>query len=99
MALLATGDFERGWTEYEWRWESEFFVKPNVTKPRWDGSPLEGRTLVITAEQGLGDTFQFVRYAPLAQKSGGRVIVVCQPALTRILASCPGIDQIVGQGS
>ncbi len=93
---LLTEDFERGWPEYEWRWQAGC-VPRAFPQPRWDGSPLEGRTILLHAEQGLGDTLQFVRYARLVHERGGTVIVECQPALVRLLASCPGIDRVVAR--
>jgi tetratricopeptide (TPR) repeat protein len=64
LALLKAGDYSRGWSEYEWRWrrgQEKHRLHPG---PRWDGSALAGRTVLIWAEQGLGDALQFVRYAP-----------------------------------
>src|SRR3954452_18313337 len=65
--------------------------------PRWDGSPLEGRSILLTAEQGLGDTIQFIRYAPLVQQRGGKVLFACQKALVPLLRRCAGIDRIVAR--
>ncbi len=85
MAWLALGDYRRGWSEWEHRLECEGFV-PRVTEgPRWNGEPLAGRTLLVHAEQGLGDTLQFVRYVPLLEQFGGRVLLVVQPALVPLL--------------
>ena len=99
LVWLLTGDFERGWPAYEWRWRcTRTGPAPAYGEPRWDGSPLAGRTLLLHAEQGLGDTLHFVRYAALVQGRGGRVVLQCQPPLKRILASCPGIDRLIAQG-
>jgi Tetratricopeptide repeat len=93
---LLHGDFAQGWPEYEWRWQCKRFNKlPTLSQPLWDGAPLSGRTLLVQGEQGLGDTLQFVRYLPLVQKSGGKVVMRCQPLLRRLLQSCAGIDQVV----
>jgi tetratricopeptide (TPR) repeat protein len=97
LLWLLLGDFEQGWPEYEWRWYCQGVAKPSFQQPLWDGSPLEGQTILLHAEQGLGDTLQFVRYAPLVQQRGGRVLVQCQPVLRSLLESCPGIDRLVGQ--
>jgi tetratricopeptide (TPR) repeat protein len=94
--LLLYGDYERGWVEFESRWRSTEFDR-QMTRPLWDGSPLEGRTILLVAEQGLGDTLHFVRYAPLVKARGGKVIVACQKPLLPLLESCPGIDQLVAQ--
>lgn len=99
LIWLLTGDFERGWPAYEWRWRcARTGPTPTYREPRWDGSPLDGRTILLHAEQGLGDTLHFVRYAALVKARGGSVILQCQPPLKCILASCAGIDQLVGQG-
>jgi tetratricopeptide (TPR) repeat protein len=85
LALLAQGDYERGWSEFAWRLECEGFGKRQFSQPQWDGSPLAGRTLLAHAEQGLGDTLQFIRYAPLVEESGGRVLLEVQAALLPLL--------------
>jgi Flp pilus assembly protein TadD len=98
LGWLIAGDFERGWPEFEWRWRSRGFQERRLPRPRWDGSSPAGRTILLYAEQGFGDTFQFVRYAPLLKERGARVIVECQEPLVRILRGCPGIDRIVPRG-
>ena len=67
-------------------------------QPRWDGCPLAGKTILLHAEAGLGDTIHFVRYAPLVKRLGGTVVVESQKPLLRLLKTCPGIDRLVGQG-
>jgi Tfp pilus assembly protein PilF len=99
LAWLTMGHLERGWPGYEWRWKcKEFGALPPFQAPLWDGSPLDGRTIVVHAEQGLGDTLQFIRYLPLVQQRGGRVILLCQPALTRLVARCRGIERLLAHG-
>jgi hypothetical protein len=71
---------------------------PQFPTPPWDGSPLDGRTILVHAEQGLGDTMQFLRYVPLVRRRGGRVILVCQPPLMRLLSRVPGIERLVAWG-
>jgi tetratricopeptide (TPR) repeat protein len=95
VALLQEGDFERGWPEYEWRWLCQPFTPRSFTQPLWDGSPLGGKTILIHAEQGLGDTIQFVRYASLVKQRGGRVVLACPEPLIPLLRSCKGIDQLL----
>ncbi len=68
-------------------------------QPRWDGSDLAGRAILLYAEQGLGDTLQFIRYAPLVRERGGKVIVECQPQLAELLRGAAGVDQVIAQGS
>ena len=99
MMWLLLGKFEQGWAEYEWRWRCSDFVIPNFPQPLWDGAALQGRTILLRAEQGLGDTLQFIRYAPLVKARGGTVLTVCPEALVRVLHGCPGIDQLIAMGS
>jgi tetratricopeptide (TPR) repeat protein len=96
---LQHGDFARGWPEYEWRWAIHGVTRRTFREPLWDGSPLRGRTILLYAEQALGDAIQFIRYAPLVKERGGTVVVECQPALAPLLAGCPGIDRLVPRGS
>jgi tetratricopeptide (TPR) repeat protein len=100
LTLLSAGDFTRGLREHEWRSqipEFPIWVKPE--QPLWDGTPLAGRTLLIHAEQGLGDTIQFVRYASLIASLGlaarSRIILQVQPQLVALLGQVPGVDRII----
>jgi predicted O-linked N-acetylglucosamine transferase (SPINDLY family) len=95
--LLLLGDLAQGWAEQEWRWRCKNTLSPNLAIPPWDGAPLAGRTILLWSEQGLGDTLQFIRYAPQVKDRGGRVVVACQPGLTRLLATCPGVDEVVAR--
>lgn len=99
MISLLAGDFKQGWSEYEWRRKCPEHVLPKFRQPVWDGSALNGRTILLHAEQGLGDTLQFIRYAPLIKERGGHVLVACPPALNRLLSGCPGIDRVVSPGA
>ena len=72
LALLQKGDYGQGWPAYEWRWRRKQAAKRTFARPRWDGSMLPDKTILLWCEQGLGDTLQFVRYAAIAkQKVGG----------------------------
>lgn len=100
LLWLLRGDYARGWPDYEWRWRcKKAFPLPPLTAPRWDGTPLDGRTILLYAEQGLGDTLHFVRYAPLVKTRGGRVILQCQGSLIPLLSRCSGIDELVAWGA
>jgi tetratricopeptide (TPR) repeat protein len=92
LALLMLGDFERGWVEYETRWKCEDFPSPlrYTQRPLWRGEPLEGRRILIHAEQGFGDTLQFARYVPMVAGRGGRTIFQVQTKLHRLLQNTPG---------
>ena len=98
LIWLLLGDFSRGWPGYEWRWKHFRLPAQPFPQPRWDGSPLAGRTILLYWEQGLGDTLQFVRYASLVKERGGSVLVVCQPSLARLLETCPGVDMVIAEG-
>ena len=100
LALLGKGDFLEGWEEYEWRWRCKDFNGPrrDLDRPQWDGSPLPGRTVLLHAEQGFGDTLQFIRYLPLVARRGGSIIVECQPELEPLLRTISEGCQVVAQG-
>lgn len=97
LALLKAGD-PRGWAEYEWRWRRGTERHRVYTAPRWDGSPLAGRTLLVWTEQGLGDVLQFVRYVKRAKATGGRVVLECPPRMVPLLAGCAGVDAVAAEG-
>jgi tetratricopeptide (TPR) repeat protein len=96
LTLLLAGRFEEGWREYEWRWHGHPGVPAYLRERAWDGRmPFDGG-LLLQAEQGYGDTIQFIRYAPLLKARGvRRVIVACQPELLRLLHTAPGVDEVV----
>jgi tetratricopeptide (TPR) repeat protein len=96
FTLLLDGNFERGWREYQWRWKSTFGTDRMPTS-LWDGSPLAGRSIALYAEQGLGDTLQFIRYAPMVKRQGCNLTVVCQRPLLSLLSRSPGIDRLAAQ--
>ena len=100
LAYLLAGRMAEGWAEYEWRWRKPDFTTPkqNFEQPLWDGGDLRGRKILLHAEQGFGDTIQFIRYAALVQQRGGQVFVVCQPELKRLLQSAAGIDVLAASG-
>ncbi len=97
LLLLLEGRYEEGFAEYEWRWLRFKEFRRNLRQPLWDGSDLEGRTLVVHAEQGFGDTLQFARYLPLAAAKNGRVLVECQVELKAVLQSVAGPERIYAQ--
>jgi tetratricopeptide (TPR) repeat protein len=98
LAWLQQGDYPRGWPEYEWRWQTPEFKPRSFAESRWEGGSLAGRPVLLYAEQGLGDTLQFSRYAPLVRARGGRVLVEAPPRLVPLLRRCPGIDGLVARG-
>ena len=89
MAQLSMGDFDAGWKEYEWRWKTGAFARhpPPPKAPLWLGEvPISGKTILLHAEQGFGDTLQFIRYAPLLAGQGAKVICEVQPELLPLLS-------------
>jgi hypothetical protein len=100
LTLLLRGDYLDGWREYEWRWKREDHarMKREFVRPRWDGSDLDGKTIFLYAEQGDGDSIQFVRYVSKVAKYGGRVVVECQPGLQELFSSLEGIDVLIAKG-
>jgi tetratricopeptide (TPR) repeat protein len=98
LALLAQGDLAAGWQEYEWRWRTpEGLTAQRIfAQPQWRGEPAAGRTLLIHAEQGFGDTLQFCRYGTLAAASGLRVIMQVPRPLVRLLRRLPGVALVIG---
>jgi tetratricopeptide (TPR) repeat protein len=99
MALLLAGDFAHGWPEYEWRLKAGARRQPGSGVPAWDGSPLDGKTILLHSEQGLGDTIQFIRYAPLLERLGATVLLQCQPRLVPLLSSLPGGARVFAAGA
>jgi tetratricopeptide (TPR) repeat protein len=91
--LFLAGRSEEAWAEYEWRARIERFERPPSAAPRWAGDPLRGRTLLVHDEQGIGDSLQFIRYLPLVDADGGRVVLACDPRLVRLFqAALPGVS-------
>ncbi len=98
LTLLKLGDYERGFIEYEWRWRRNENPPRTLQKPIWDGSNLEGKTILLQAEQGMGDLIQFIRYVPLLLEGGSRIIVECHPPLLKLLKTVKGIEKVVAIG-
>lgn len=100
IAQLLTGDFKNGWRNYEARFAKRpVRERHRFSQPRWQGDfPLAGRTLLVHAEQGLGDTIQFARYLPLLAARGATVIFEVQRPLLSLLSHVPGATIVVGRG-
>jgi Flp pilus assembly protein TadD len=92
VVWLNQGDFERGWPEYEWRLKCRRHPGITVRRPFWQGEDLRGRIIMLHYEAGLGDTLQFIRFAPLVKRAGAFVFVLCQTPLLKLVARCPGVD-------
>lgn len=97
--LLLQGDFEAGYREHEWRLKKTGYRDlADFKSAMWSDEDLAGKTVLLWGEQGLGDTLQFVRYAPLVAEKEARVIVECNPILHGLIADMPGVDDVVDLG-
>jgi len=97
---LRRGDFKSGWRDYEWRWRTERApARQDTAAPLWLGEqPIRGKTILLLAEQGFGDTLNFVRYAPLVAALGATVILAVPSPLKTIAATIPGVAQVLEEG-
>ena len=97
---LLFGDLSRGWQRYEARFKVPGLVAPTrqFTQPRWEGQPFAGQTLLLHYEQGFGDTIMFVRFTPQVKALGGRVLLAAQASLAELVATCPGVDEVIPHG-
>ncbi len=98
ILLLGKEQFAEGWTEYAWRLKCKHIPSRPFTQPLWHGEPLAGRTLLLHAEQGLGDTLQMLRYVSHARQRGGRVLLEVQPQLVA-LARASGFSEVLPGGA
>ena len=101
LALLLSGDFETGFKLHEWRWRRSTFTskRRDFAQALWLGSEsLKGKTILLHAEQGLGDTIQFCRYCVIVQASGATVLLEVQAPLIRLLSSLSGVSRLIRQG-
>jgi tetratricopeptide (TPR) repeat protein len=97
-ALLLTGKFAEGWQEYEWRFAVAGYDR-RFDQPLWAGEPLDGRSILLHAEQGYGDTIQFIRYVTAVAQRGGRVVLEVPRSLVRLAATVTGVAQVVPAGA
>jgi tetratricopeptide (TPR) repeat protein len=91
---LLTGNFEAGWVEREVRWKTLMRPAhyPSFSQQMWLGrESLEGKTILVHSDEGLGDTIQFARYIPMLAARGGRVVLVVEEALYPLLSGLPGV--------
>jgi tetratricopeptide (TPR) repeat protein len=101
ICRLATGDFENGWQEHEWRFDIENYkgIKRLFTQPLWLGQHnIEGKTILIYSEQGLGDTIQFSRYTSLIASLGASVLLEVQSPLISLLRNLGGVSKVINKG-
>ena len=101
LVRLRLGNFKNGWPQFEWRWKK--FVGAGQQRfsgaPLWRGdAPLADKTILLLAEQGLGDSIHFMRYAPLVAALGARVVLGVQSPLQALAATVPGVTLVAGEG-
>ena len=95
LAQLHLENFADGWANYETRWQLDRQKKREFAQAWWHGGPFAGKTLLLFAEQGFGDTIQFIRFLPQVKAQGGTVVLECQKELVRLMRSVEGLDRIV----
>ena len=100
LILLKQGDFEEGFKNYEWRWQSASLsaAKRHFDQPYWTGDEGYGRSIYIYGEQGLGDIIQFCRYIPMLAQKGWRVFCEVRQPLMRIMKTLSGVEHWILQG-
>jgi hypothetical protein len=101
LSLLTLGDLASGFAQYEWRWKRSGMsdTRRGYGRPLWLGEyPLARKTILLHAEQGLGDTIQFARYAPLLARAGAKVMLEVQPELKSLLAGLEGVASCHARG-
>ena len=96
---LLLGEYDVGWQKYRWRWKMPGMYRPPTRAPRWNGEPIAGKTILLYAEQGLGDAIQFLRVAAELEQRGAKVIVQCSERFLPLFTSAPGIDRFVLENS
>ncbi|MBC7881435.1 MAG: tetratricopeptide repeat protein, partial [Anaerolineae bacterium] len=97
-AYLIQGDYKNGWEKYEWRWRTGFLNPRTFPQPLWNGEDLSGKRIFIYAEQGFGDTFQFIRYLKLLKEKGAIVLLECRAAEYALLRSYSEAHQLLVRG-
>lgn len=98
--LLRRGAFAAGWDEQEWRWRCKDFPSPkrNFTQPQWRGESIRGSRILLHAEQGFGDTIQFLRYVPMVAEQETRIILEVHPELRTLVSRMPGGVLVITRG-
>jgi tetratricopeptide (TPR) repeat protein len=97
---LLTGDFERGLTRSEWRWQNAALglQKRNFVQPLWlGGAPIDGKTILLHSDQGMGDAIFFCRYVPMLAARGARVIVEVEEPLRELMSGLAGVSQCISK--
>jgi tetratricopeptide (TPR) repeat protein/precorrin-6B methylase 2 len=100
LALLTAGRFDEGWDQYEFRWLDDPLIRERARydRPSWDGQELQGKTILVRCEQGAGDVFQFIRYAPYLKKLGATVLLELHLELGILGKGFAGVDRTFMRG-
>ncbi len=102
LTYLLNGEFQKGWDQYHWRYRAlpaGSLYPHHYQKPKWDGTALQGKRLLIHCEQGLGDTIQFARYLPILKSMGATLLFETWQPLLRLMGSVKGVDQLLETGA
>ena len=102
MTRILLGDYKAGWAEYEWRWQTPWFYpqRRGFEAPLWLGdAALDGKTILLHAEQGFGDMIQFARYVPMVAARGEKVVLEMPEPVMPLMAGLPGVSEMIAKGS
>ncbi len=100
LTCLSVGNFEQGWRGHEWRWRRNTaeMAPRDFAQPQWRGEDLEGKTILLHAEQGFGDTIQFIRYLPMVVAKGGKVVLEIPGDLMPLVGQIDGVVAMASRG-
>ena len=99
LTCLETGDFARGFAGYEWRWKRDSELKPRgFVQPQWRGEDVRGKTILLHAEQGFGDTIQFLRYLPMVAAKGAKIVLEIPDDLRPLIGPTAGLAAVIRRG-
>ena len=98
LAQLRNGDYDIGWKNYEWRWKADGLPPRDYAHPLWQGGPVQGKTVLLYAEQGLGDAIQFARFVPVLVAMGARVVLEVHEPLIPVMRTVTGVSEVIPLG-
>jgi len=94
LLYLTLGRYEEGWKEYEWRKQTDQFSGRLLDMNWLDPQKMAGQRILLHAEQGQGDMFQFIRYADVIKAAGAQAFVECHDGLRELIETCPWVDEV-----